>query len=201
MRCRSVLNVLILLVIGLLLFGCGKDAAPTASESTPAAAAPAAVEAPVEPPAETPAETATVPAETAEDLGEVVATIDGHPAYRTQFDEAKASLLSQYNQIYAQFGMSVSSLLVGAEGRMFELSLEAEAISNVMSTILIEAEAEARGISPSDETVDVEFQNQYDQILANQGWTEAELAEYLAANLGMTLDAFKKNGRRRLPGS
>ena len=209
MRCRSVWYVVALLLIGLLLFGCGKDETPTASEpasastTTPAVETPAdaVVEAPAEATVETPvepAEAVETPAESVEDLGEVVATINGIPAYQSQLDDAKSSLLSQYNQIYAQFGMSISSLLVGAEGRMFELSLEAEALSNVMSTVLIQAEADARGLTPSEEEVNAEFQVQYDQILATQGWTETELADYLAANLGMTLDTFKSNGKETI---
>jgi len=208
MRFRLVLTVTVLMLIGLLLAGCGERES-TAPDSTPQTTATTETTAPE---ASTPETESTGPAtveETApaeetdepeaapiEDLGPVVARINGHPGYQAEFDEAKSSLISQYNQVYGQFGMSMDSLMVGAEGRVFELGLEAEAIDRLLSTVLIEAEAESRGIAPADAEIDEKFEERYQQILAEQGWTEDELADYLAANMGMTLKTFREDGRK-----
>ena len=123
MRIPSYVLLIALLAFGLLLSGCGDR------PSTPPADSPIeTTEAPDQAPAETEAE---VPE------GEIVAYVNGRPATRSDFEAAKAALLNQYLQMYAQFGLSIETLLAGAEGRMFQLSLEAEALSRVMAAVLV----------------------------------------------------------------
>jgi len=123
---------------------------------------------------------------------EVVALINGSPAYRDEFEDAKGALLNQYAQTYAQFGMDISMLLAGADGRMFELGVEAEALLQIFQMILTRQEAERQGIVISDETVQQEVDSQYAGFLADQGWTEADLALYLEEQ-GRTVESFKEN--------
>jgi len=172
MRIRSFVLLAVLLVLGLLLSGCGNRS----SVESPAGVT---EQAPAQPATETPE-------------GEIVAYVNGCPAYRDDFETAKSSLLNQYAQLYAQFGMSVDSLLTGADGRLFELSLETEALNRVMATVLVEEEADQRGIQPTAEAVQTEFDSQYAEFLEQEGWTEEELRAYLES-LGSSFEAFKEN--------
>jgi len=179
MRIPSYVLLVVLLAFGLLLFGCGDRS------STPPADSPVeTTEAPDQAPTETEAE---IPE------GEIVAYVNGRPAARNDFEAAKVTLLNQYLQMYAQFGLSIETLLVGAEGRLFQLSLEAEALSRVMAAVLVEEEAERRGIRPSNEAVQAEFDAQYAAFLDEQGRTEEEFAAYLEEE-GSSFEAFKETG-------
>jgi hypothetical protein len=179
MRIRSLMLLIGLFVLALLLSGCGNRPSPTPADS------------PVET-TETPEQTPAVAASEIPEA-EVVAYVNGRPAYRDDFEAAQATLFNQYAQLYAQFGMSVETLLVGAEGRLFRLSLEAEALNRVMATVLVEAEADQRGIQPNDEEVQAEFEAQYALFLAGQGWTEEDLIAYLDEQ-GSSFETFKENG-------
>ena len=179
MRIRTILLLAVTLVLGLLLAGCG-DRPSTA-------------------PAESPVETTEAPdsprAETAGELpeDEIVAYVNGRPAHRDDFEAAKVTLLQQYLQLYAQFGMSIESMLAGGEGRLFQLSLEAEALRRVAAAALIEEEADRRGIQPSEEDVLAEFDSQYADFLEEQGWTEEDFFAYLEEQ-GSSFETFKENG-------
>lgn len=179
MRIRSILLLAVTLVLGLLLAGCGDRT------STP----------PADSPVETTEVPASPPAETAGELpeDEVVAYVNGRPAYRHDFEAAKVTLLQQYLQMYAQFGMSIETLLAGGEGQLFQLSLEAEALRRVAAAVLIEEEADRRGIQPSEEDVLAEFESQYADFLEDQGWTEEDFYAYLEEQ-GSSFESFKENG-------
>ena len=179
MRIRSFVLLAISLVLGLLLLGCGDR--------------------PSTPPADSPVETTEAPEQAPEEIAaeipedEIVAYVNGLPAARSDFEAAKMTLLNQYFQMYAQFGMSIEALLAGAEGRLFQLSLEAEALNRVMAAVLVEEEADRRGIQPSDRDVEAEFEGQYALFLASQGWAEEDFIAYLEEQ-GSSFETFKETG-------
>ncbi len=123
-----------------------------------------------------------------------IAWIDGTPVDHETFDEALSAVMNQYGQTYAQFGIDISGLRVGADGRVFELAIEAEAFLQIVQQVLTRQEADRRGITISDEQIDAEVERQYQAYLDAQGWTEADLAAVLAGQ-GRTLDEFKKQAR------
>ncbi len=187
MRLRSIVYPLLVLVLGLLFSGCSDRPAttePVASTEVTSPPSPATTEPSV------PETTATTP-EVLPDR-EVIALINGSPAYRDEFEDARDALLKQYEQTYAQFGMDISMLLAGADGRMFELGIDAEAVLQIFQMILTRQEAEQQGIVISDETVQQEIDLQYGEYLADQGWTEADLALSLAQQ-GRTVESFKED--------
>jgi parvulin-like peptidyl-prolyl isomerase len=190
MRSRWYVMMVVLVVLCLTMVGC-EDRESDTSEAPAAAEAVEAQIQETQPVAEAAPEATEGATETSE--REIVAYANGLPAYREDFEGAKAAILSQYAQMYAQFGMSIDSFLEGAEGRMFELSIEAEALYRVFGTLLIEAEADRRGIRPSEEEVQAEFERQYAAVLEAQGWDEATLESYLAS-VGRTLEDFKQSG-------
>ena len=202
MRIRSLVLLVVLCSLALLFAGCGDG-----SSEEPAAAPVETTEAPDSPPvetAETPDTPATAPADspdTETDVAEpdiaapdeVVATVNGLSVYRDDFEAARLTLLNQYLQMYASFGMSIESLLAGGEGRMFQLSLEAEALRRVIATALVRDEADRRGLRPADDAVEAEFQVQYADFLAQQGWTEDDFLSYLDEQ-GSSFETFRENG-------
>ncbi|MCK5827584.1 peptidylprolyl isomerase, partial [Candidatus Bipolaricaulota bacterium] len=123
---------------------------------------------------------------------EVIALINGEPAYSDEFEAAKGALLNQYAQTYAQFGMDIGMLLTGPEGRVFELGVEAESLMQIVQLILTKQEAANRGIVISEEEIQVEMDSQYGDFLIGQGWTEADLALYLTEQ-GRTVESFKED--------
>jgi len=167
----------LLLILSALLFACARE--PSTS-TTPTADLP---ESSVE-------ETTPAVAE-----GETpIAWINGTPVDDETFDEALSALMNQYGQTYAQFGIDISGLRVGADGRVFELAIEAETFLQIVQQVLTQEEADRRGITISDEEIDAEIESQYQAYLDAQGWTEADLSVVLAEQ-GRTLDAFKKQVR------
>jgi peptidyl-prolyl cis-trans isomerase C len=189
MRIRSFVVLAVLLVSGLLLFGCG-DRPSTAPADVPVET--------TEGPDETPAEAVASSDETTEDVAdlpedEVVAYVNGRPAMRSDFEAARLTLLNQYVQMYTQFGMSIQDLLAGGEGRLFQLSLEVEALRRVMAAELVEEEADRRGIQPSAEDVEAEFETQYLLFLAGQDWTAEDFIAYLEEQ-GTSFELFKETG-------
>ena len=195
MRIRTVVLLVALCSLTLLLFGCGdrpSEPADTPAETTeaPDATPAAASEAADSTPAATEPDVVATP-ETSDN--EVVATVDGRPVYRHDFEAARLTLLNQYLEMYTMFGMSIEALLAGGEGRLFQLSLESEALRRVIATDLIREEASRRGLRPSDEAVEAEFQVQYADFLEQQGWDEAEFLTYLEEQ-GSTFETFKESG-------
>lgn len=196
MQIRPLGLVVLFLSFCLLVFGCGKEpAAPAADDSSPIPATeeqaepPVAVAATPEEPGEDGADTVT------ESLDqEIVSTINGIPLYREAFDSAKEDVLNQYQQVYAQFGQDVRAMLVGAQGRIMELGLEAEALERLFFNAIIDEEVKRRGIAVSEDEIDTEFQKQYVAILDYQRMTEQQLAAYLESQ-GYSVDRFKESGR------
>ena len=189
MRFRSFVCLLLVLILGLLFSGCSNSPVLT-TETTDSTQETASGNS-----SETTEVTTSEAAFAAPEIDpdrEVVALINGYPAYRDEFESAKSALLNQYQQTYSQFGMDISTLMAGADGRMFELGVEAEALLQMAQLILTRREADQRGIVLADAEVQQEFESQYNEFLAGQGWTEEYLAVYLAQQ-GRTIETFKKD--------
>ncbi len=181
MRLRLSVCLLLVLILGLLFSGCSN------SPVTPTEA--------IDSTEETPSDNSSQVASTAPEIDpdrEVVALINGYPVYHDEFESAKSALLGQYAQTYAQFGIDISMLMAGADGRMFELGIEAEALQQLAQASLTRREADQRGLVITDEEVQREFDSQYNEFLAVQGWTEEDLALNLAQQ-GRTMETFKRD--------
>ena len=199
MKGRSLLVISLCLLLAGLLFGCGNEPAPASNDTPPAATesdTPATTPEVETPEVETPATVETPSTETdASDIpADTVALLNGRPISKATFDNTRNALVNQYQQIYAQFGQDIRAMLTGAQGRIFQLSIDAEAMERSTVTSLMEAEAERVGIEISEETVHAEFEKQYQAFLDSQGATEQQLVDYLVSQ-GSSLEAFKENGR------
>jgi len=183
MRLRTLTCLAIVLLLGLSFFGCSNR--PT----TPAES----VDAPPETVSEGTPEI-TLPAPEIDPAREIVALVNGYPIYTDEFEPARGALLNQYAQMYAQFGMDISMLLAGADGRLFELGIEAEALQQLIQLRLTQQEAILRGIVVTSEEIQQEFDSQYDVFLASQELTEEELAAYLEPQ-GRTVESFKDDAK------
>ncbi len=185
MRNRSWLVIHLLMVLMLLLVGCSSPSPSpesTSSSDTPLASA----------------EDAQASASNVNKIDPerpVVVTVGGVPAYVDDFENAKNSLLNQYAQTYAQFGMDLLTVLAGADGRMFELGIEAEAALQLIQLILTQDEANRRNITLNESDVRAEFDRQYGEFLSSRGWTEAELEQFLA-DQGLDLVTFRADVTR-----
>ena len=196
MQIRPLMFVVLFLSLCFLIFGCGREAAPPATDDS--SPVPATQEQ-----AEPPVAVATTPEEPGEDGvdtvtespdKEIVATINGLPLYREALDSAKEDVLNQYQQVYAQFGQDIRAMLVGAKGRIVQLSMEAEALERLFFNAIIDEYVNQRGIAVSEDEIDTEFQKQYAAILEYQRMTEEQLGAYLESQ-GYNIDRFKESGR------
>lgn len=116
---------------------------------------------------------------------EVAAFINEIPVPHDDFERGKQQLLSRYQQLYAQMGLQTSELLGGAEGRLFELRIEEEALEMATARLLIAEELDRQDAAVSDEAVEAVFQTQYSQFLSSAGMSEEELEQAFATgNLG-----------------
>jgi len=136
--------------------------------------------------------TPDLPAPVVDSERTIVALVNDYPVYQDDLDEVKAALINQYSQTYAQFGMNFTDLLVGADGRLLELGVEADAFQQLVQLTLTQQEADERNIVITFEETQQEFDSQYGDFLAGQGWTEEDLTAYLTQQ-GQTLDEFKEN--------
>jgi parvulin-like peptidyl-prolyl isomerase len=177
MRQRSVFGLLVLLLVAALLFGCTQR--PPASDASGVDAS-------------TSQDDTSLPVD---DLGrDVVARINGSPIYADALAKAKNTITDQYAQTYAQFGIDISTMLAGADGRLFELAIEAEAFLQLTQQFLTQQEADRRGIVIDEAKIDAELSRQYSEFLAQQDWTEADLAMVLA-DQGKSVESFKADVR------
>ena len=125
----------------------------------------------------------------------VAAYVNGQPIAREELATAKEGLISYYQQLYAQFGQDIRSMLTGARGRALDLNLEVNALEQLFFNTIINQEAEKRGVKPTDEQIEAEFQQQYTTFLSDHNVTEEQLAEYLTGE-GSSLDQFKSDARK-----
>jgi len=193
MQVRPIVFIVLVSLLA-LLFGCSREPATAPTDET-SPATEERTDTPIETSQPSVAEEETVGGEASR--GELVATINGRPVDREELDGAKDEVLAQYRQIYAQFGMDISTMLVGAAGRLFKLGLESNALDQLVFTALIDEEAERRGISVTEDEIETEFTRQYAALLESQGMTEEMLATYLESQ-GQDLTEFKQDGRRSI---
>ncbi|MBE0636011.1 peptidylprolyl isomerase [Candidatus Bipolaricaulota bacterium] len=201
MRLRSFVCLLLVLALGVLFSGCDNTAPadptdvtqvtePTDSVAT-SDAAPDVSPTPSQPVATSDAVPGVSPTPSQADTGrETFASVNGYPLYLDDLEAAKSSILNQYAQTYAQFGMNFSDMLGGADGLMLELGIEADAFQQLVQVALTQAEADSRDIEITAEETQAEFDSQYVEFLAAQGWTEEDLSLYLDQQ-GQNLESFK----------
>jgi parvulin-like peptidyl-prolyl isomerase len=198
MQLRSLILGVLVLVAAVLLFGCGKESAPStptpeATTSSTEAVTPSSQPQPevTAPATETPSSTAALPPNA--DY-QIVAVINGNVIDQSMLDSETLSVIAQYKSLYQQFGMDFQSMLEGAEGRIMELNVESEALERLFMQVIVDAEVAKRNLSVTDDEVNAEFDSQYAAFLDSNGITEDYLSSYLAAQ-GQTLDSFKSQAR------
>lgn len=152
----------------LVLAGCSRDSSPAADSVSEQSTEQVADAPAIEPINE------SAPATVVETDADVIAFINGFPIYADQFERTKQQVLSQYQQIYSQFGQDVRTLLGGAQGRLFDLRIEDETLEQATTRALVLGELDRRNAPISEDDVDAEFQRQFIEFLAIFGMEEAE---------------------------
>lgn len=159
MRIRPLAWFLLAITLLLLvLAGCSREPAPTA-------------DGPVDQPAE---QVADAPDTEPVSPTNAIATVNGVAISTDQFERTKQQVLSQYQQIYSQFGQDVRTLLGGAQGRLFDLRIEDETLEQATTRALIIGELAQRNASVSEDEVNAEFQRQFNEFLSIFGMAEEE---------------------------
>lgn len=153
----------------LVLVGCSRDSGPTtdgiSDQPTEQVADAPAIE-----PASQPDE--IVPTVVEEANSNVVATVNGVAISKEWFERTKQQVLSQYQQIYSQFGQDVRTMLGGAQGRLFDLRIQDETLEQATTRALVLGELDIRNAPISEDEVNAEFQKQFDEFLSIFGMEE-----------------------------
>ena len=195
MRVRSFLPIVLLVLVALLAFGCSRSSdepADTPADRVESTEPDAVADAPAdesddEPTEETTEETA---ADDVTSLGtEVIAYLNGRPLDSAGLDRQVNLVLSQYQQLYAQFGQDIRSMLYGASGRELRLNMELEGLERLAAREVLMEESERRGIVVTSDEVEERFWVLFGEYLAAQGATQAEFEAYLEG-AGRTMDEF-----------
>jgi len=121
----------------------------------------------------------------------VAATVNGTKILRSQLDTASTNLSNMYRQYYQQMGQDPSSLFAGASGAYFQLSINGQAMQELIREALYAQQAKQMKIKISSKDVDAQVDKTYNDILANNNITEDQLKTYLQGQ-GKTLEEFKK---------
>ena len=124
----------------------------------------------------------------------VAATVNGTKILHSQLDTASTNLSNQYRQYYQQMGQDPSSLFAGASGAYFQLSINGQAMQELIREALYGQQAKLMKIKISSKDVDAQADKQYNDILSNNKITEDQLKTYLQGQ-GKTLEGFKKGLR------
>ena len=189
MHARSLVPIALLIALALLMAGCGSQPTdqppPQPAQETPDEVTPDVVATPPdEPITETPA-----------DEVEIIAYVNGRPLYADAMARDVQAVVLQYQQVYAQFGMNIADMLVGASGRELSLSLELQALQRLAGREVLFEEAEKRGIVVSDQESEARFQELLAEFLDSQAMTEEQFASSLEAN-GGSWDVFLEESRK-----
>lgn len=195
---------LALFVAVLALSSCTSEKPSAADVDSPSPAdAPATTTVDHTEPIDTPPMASTAETDVAAVEG-VIAYVNSLPIDRPGLERSKEQVLSRYDQLYRQFGMNVYTFLAGAQGRMFALGIEDEALELSITRTLIRHELDQRGAAVSDEAAEAEFQRQYQQFLAQLGFASdqafqdahqaGEIPEYVTG--GLSYEGFMAYARR-----
>lgn len=168
MHVRSFLLTLVLIALALLIASCGRPSSQPSDQ-----------------PAQEPI---------AESVAEIVATMNGRPLYQSGLEREIQLVIAQYQQIYAQFGMDIREMLLGAAGAELGLNLELEALQRLAGREVLVEEAEKRGIVIGEAETDAKFREIFADYLASRGETEEEFGAYLES-IGRELDAFVSDSK------
>ncbi|HHR84904.1 MAG TPA: tetratricopeptide repeat protein [Candidatus Acetothermia bacterium] len=122
----------------------------------------------------------------------VAAVVNGTKIMRAELDNASTNLSNQYRQYYQQMGQDPSSLFTGASGAYFQLSIEGQAMQQLIREALYGQQAKLMKISVASKDVDAQTDKQYNDLLSNYNITEEQLVTYLQGQ-GKTLEGFKKD--------
>ncbi len=126
--------------------------------------------------------------------GSVAATVNGTKILRSELDKAASNLATQYRNYYQQMGQDPSALFAGASGAYFQLSLEGQAMEQLIREALYAREAKQRKISIAAKDIDAEADKEYNDLLSQYNITEDQLVTYLQGQ-NKTLEQFKKEMR------
>ncbi len=203
MRIRPLVwTSIVLVLVALVLAGCGRSTPPT-TEVTPDQSTNQTADVTTEPSDTSPSSDTTPDSNQTADDADVFAYVNLTPITNEAFERFKQQVLYQYQQLYAQFGQDVTTLLQGARGRVFDLRLDVQALNSATARTLITQELAKRDASVTDDAVDAEFQPQYQQYLTSIGMTEDELKDSFDAGQvagsstgGMTFDQFISYARQ-----
>jgi len=121
--------------------------------------------------------------------------MNGRSLYREGLERELEYVVSQYAQIYAQFGQDLRSILTGASGRELKLNLELEALNRLAGREVLHEEAEKRGIGVEDAAVEAKFSELYAEFLDGYGMTEEEFETYVESS-GSSIDEFFANSKK-----
>jgi len=179
MRIRPWVLLTLAVILVLLIFsGCSRDSTPTTDETSDQT---------VEQVADADATGPGIQSEETDPSGDsgaeanVVAYVNNVAVSREVFERSKQQVLSRYQQIYSQFGQDVLSLLGGAQGRLFELRIEDEALEIATTRALVVEELARRKAPITEDEVEEEFQMQYAEFLGIFGMSEQEFQEAFEA--------------------
>jgi len=123
---------------------------------------------------------------------EIVATIDGRDITQQAYAQAWVNVFGYYQSMYQQAGQDLNSRFQGADGRLFALQMQNEALDGILRQAIYDAESSARGIVAPRGEVNSQYDEQYQEYLAY--YNEEEIRTY-ASGLGMTLGEFQQSLR------
>jgi len=127
------------------------------------------------------------------------ATVNGTRISREILGRATTNLFNQYQQYYQQIGQDANSLLAGAEGALFRIQLEAQALQGLIREALYEQEAQRLKIRVDSGKIEAAFVEQYNAVLESNNISEEQLSAYLQGQ-GRTLNEFKESLREEITG-
>jgi parvulin-like peptidyl-prolyl isomerase len=203
MHVRSLIPFLLLVTVALFLAGCGgeRESQPESQplqetevvspEVTDVAGDEVVVPEPEVPSSDEPAVERPGDAETTG----VVAYVNGRPILREEFDRQVESTLSQYRQVYAQFGQDIDALISGVGGIELRLNLELQGLESLVGREALLSEADELGVSITDEEAERRFQELFAEYLESREQTEQEFAATLEA-MGADIELFLEDSRR-----
>ncbi|MFW6422156.1 MAG: SurA N-terminal domain-containing protein, partial [Candidatus Bipolaricaulota bacterium] len=127
----------------------------------------------------------------------VAIKVDGNSISENQFDQAYENAIRQQEQVYSQYDRDFSKMLEGAKGALQKLRIKASVAESLIQNELMRQEAETRGIEPSQEKVNQQFNQQVDQLLEERDWTREDLENALASQ-DLSYSDFEKESKENI---